>query len=119
MYALLTGTPPFECSTVQDTLVKIKSGKFTLPPGVSESACDLIQNLLVQDPKIRMLVTDVLEHKFLNQSVTADELKTDSLMVLDDLKSEAYVTLDPTKAAKFEVIADTPAFRNALKRSNN
>ena len=28
LYAMLTGTPPFECSTVQDTLVRIKSGKF-------------------------------------------------------------------------------------------
>ena len=28
MYALLTGTPPFECPSVQDTLLKIKSGKF-------------------------------------------------------------------------------------------
>lgn len=28
LYAMLTGTPPFECKTVQETLVKIKGGKF-------------------------------------------------------------------------------------------
>ena len=42
MYALLTGTPPFECSTVQDTLVRIKSGKFNLPSTFSAASGDLI-----------------------------------------------------------------------------
>lgn len=84
MYALITGTPPFECSTVQDTLVRIKSGKFKLPSNISPEACDLIQNLLTQDPKIRMHIEDVLSHKFLYSSDI--NLKEDSLMVLDDLK---------------------------------
>jgi len=35
LYALLTGTPPFECPTVQDTLLKIKTGKFTSLEGTS------------------------------------------------------------------------------------
>jgi hypothetical protein len=38
MYALLSGTPPFECPTVADTLIKIKSGKFTMIKGASEHA---------------------------------------------------------------------------------
>ena len=83
---------------------------------MSDSAIDLITNLLVQDPKRRMLISDVLEHKFLTEFKV--ELKIDSLMVLDDLKSDAYVTLDPTKSGLFEATADTPAFRN-LKRSGN
>jgi serine/threonine protein kinase len=35
LYALLTGTPPFECPSVQDTLMKIKKGKFKLPETMS------------------------------------------------------------------------------------
>ena len=42
MFALLTGTPPFECSTVQDTLLRIKSGKFELPSNFSAASGDLI-----------------------------------------------------------------------------
>ena len=38
LYALLTGTPPFECPTVQDTLLKIKIGKFTSLEGISSPA---------------------------------------------------------------------------------
>jgi hypothetical protein len=44
----------------------------------------LIQNLLTQDPKIRMHIEDVLNHKFLY--IVDINLKEDSLMVLDDLK---------------------------------
>lgn len=46
LYALLTGTPPFECSTVADTLMRIKSGKFTLPSNFSKIAEDLVAKLL-------------------------------------------------------------------------
>jgi serine/threonine protein kinase len=35
LYALLTGTPPFEGPSVQDTLMKIKKGKFKLPDTMS------------------------------------------------------------------------------------
>jgi polo-like kinase 4 len=42
LYALLTGTPPFECPSVQDTLLKIRKGKFNLPSEISEEAGDLI-----------------------------------------------------------------------------
>ena len=38
LYALLTGTPPFECPTVQDTLLKIKIGKFTSLEDISSPA---------------------------------------------------------------------------------
>ena len=42
LYALLTGTPPFERPSVQDTLLKIRKGKFNLPSEISEEAGDLI-----------------------------------------------------------------------------
>ena len=38
LYALLTGTPPFECPSVQDTLLKIRKGKFNLPSHMSDHA---------------------------------------------------------------------------------
>ena len=68
MFALLTGTPPFECSTVQDTLVRIKSGKFNLPSAFSASSGDLINQLLTQDPKVRPTVYSVLNHIFITSN---------------------------------------------------
>ena len=45
-YALFTGTPPFECSTVEETLLRIKSGKFSGLKNVTPSATDFISRLL-------------------------------------------------------------------------
>jgi serine/threonine protein kinase len=56
LYALLTGTPPFECATVQETLFKIKSGKFKLSEEFSPEANDLISKLLTQDPSSRFRI---------------------------------------------------------------
>ena len=90
MFALLTGTPPFECATVQDTLVRIKAGKFKLPQGLSANACDLIQRLLTQDPQQRLHITDVLDHSFLKLERAPVD---DQRLILEDL---AYITLDPS-----------------------
>ena len=46
MFAMLTGKPPFECATVQDTLMRIKSGKFIIPGQSTPEASDLINRLL-------------------------------------------------------------------------
>lgn len=46
MYALITGTPPFECPTVQDTLMKIKAGKYEQVQG-SNHMRDLLSKLLI------------------------------------------------------------------------
>ena len=67
MYAMMTGKPPFECATVQDTLVRIKSGRFVIPADFSEEAADLINKLLTQDPSVRTTVADVLNHAFLKR----------------------------------------------------
>jgi len=46
MFAMLTGKPPFECATVQDTLMRIKSGKYVIPGEFSPDAADLVSKLL-------------------------------------------------------------------------
>ena len=110
MFALLTGTPPFECSTVQDTLIRIKSGKFELPSNFSASSADLIQKLLTQDPKSRLSVDDILKHQFIKSNcepkVPQDQPELNGKMVLSDLINDygttpkskepmGFVTLDP------------------------
>ena len=65
LFAMLTGTPPFECSNVQDTLMKAQKGKFDLPWQLSPQAKDLIHKLLVLDPSKRITIEDVISHEFL------------------------------------------------------
>ena len=71
MYAMMTGKPPFECATVQDTLVRIKSGKFVIPADFSQEAADLINRLLTQDPSVRTNIKDVFNHAFLRRYAPA------------------------------------------------
>lgn len=73
LYALLTGTPPFECPSVQDTLLKIKKGKFQLPDHMSAEAQDLVRKLLNSDPDNRISINDVVNHQFLNQKIKIPE----------------------------------------------
>lgn len=79
MFAMLTGKPPFECATVQDTLMRIKSGKFEMPGEFSTEVKDLIGRLLTTDPKLRMSVKDVLAHPFIIKYApsTAEEADQD------------------------------------------
>ena len=56
LYALLTGTPPFECPSVQDTLLKIRKGKFKLPDHMSDTVQDLVTKLLNSDPENRITI---------------------------------------------------------------
>ena len=64
-YALITGTPPFECPTVQQTLLRVKEGEFVMPKYVGEQAGDLIKKLLNPDPIKRVNIVDVLRHPFI------------------------------------------------------
>lgn len=65
MYALLVGRPPFETSTLSETYQRILRGAYTLPPGLSDSARNLLIALLQSEPQDRPSLTDVLEHPFL------------------------------------------------------
>lgn len=46
LYALLTGSPPFETTSVKDTFEKIKKGNFLMPKNRSKEAIDLLEHLL-------------------------------------------------------------------------
>jgi polo-like kinase 1 len=65
MYTLLVGTPPFETNNVKATYKKIKEIDFTFPNTISSEARDLIEKILVLDPKRRPTISEVLNHPFM------------------------------------------------------
>mgnify|MGYP000385443754 FL=1 len=71
MYVLLAGYPPFDGSSDTEVLSKIKTGEFSLQkepwPHVSESAKDLIRNLLCPH-EIRISANEALGHPFIINS---------------------------------------------------
>ena len=132
LYALLTGTPPFECPNVQDTLLKIKKGKFKLPGNMSAEVQDLVSGLLDANPDNRIGIEEVLSHDFL--APVRDQLGLPKLQVspkkedspretdkeLGDLLG--FVTLDPNENSSFKEEAKKAVKEDALshlKRSGS
>lgn len=64
VYACLTGNPPFESASIQNTLLKLKDLKYSLPDYLSNCAVDLITSLLSWEPKTRLNIFQVKSHSF-------------------------------------------------------
>ncbi|XP_018323148.1 aurora kinase C-like [Agrilus planipennis] len=64
-YEFLTGKPPFESTSYDETYRKISKAIFTFPSYVSEPAQHLISNLLVVNPDKRLDLNGILEHPWI------------------------------------------------------
>jgi 5'-AMP-activated protein kinase catalytic alpha subunit len=64
LYALLTGTLPFDDESVQVLFKKIRSGVYSTPDYLSRSVANLIEKLLTVDPLKRATIKDIREHEW-------------------------------------------------------
>ncbi|CAF1002333.1 unnamed protein product [Rotaria sp. Silwood1] len=64
LYALLTGTLPFDDDNVQVLFKKIRSGVFPIPDYLNPSVVDLLQKMLRVDPVRRATIKDIREHEW-------------------------------------------------------
>lgn len=64
-YELITGKPPFEAKTYEETYYNITHAKYDFMPYMSYLACDLIRKLLVLEPSRRLPLKDVLKHDWI------------------------------------------------------
>ncbi|CAF0959536.1 unnamed protein product [Brachionus calyciflorus] len=64
LYALLTGTLPFDDESVQILFKKIRSGVYSTPDYLSRSVADLISKMLTVDPLKRATVKEIKEHEW-------------------------------------------------------
>ncbi|CAF1341967.1 unnamed protein product [Adineta steineri] len=62
LYALLTGTLPFDDDNVQILFKKIRSGIFPIPDYLNPSVVDLLQKMLTVDPVRRATIKEIREH---------------------------------------------------------
>ncbi|CDZ98556.1 serine threonine-protein kinase [Phaffia rhodozyma] len=69
LFALLTGRLPFDDANIGILLQKVKAGRFEIPSGVPRSARDLIEKMLVVDPKKRIKMSEIFAHPFFNSKV--------------------------------------------------
>jgi 5'-AMP-activated protein kinase, catalytic alpha subunit len=71
LYALLCGTLPFDDESIPNLFKKIKSGMYSLPSHLSQSARELILRMLVVDPMKRITITDVRQHAWYKHKLPA------------------------------------------------
>ena len=65
IFALLTGSPPFETESVAATYSRIAAGTFSIPSSISEQAASFLTSLLVYQPEQRPNLASLLLHPFM------------------------------------------------------
>merc|ERR1719253_1623055 len=107
MYILLCGAPPFYGDTDAEVLEKVRRGKYDFDMSawedVSMDAKDLINNLLVIDPKKRFTVEKALHHTWVERLAPNSGGKQISNTAFSNLK--AFRAQNKLKKAALTVIA--------------
>ena len=67
LYAMATGSPPFEGRSIKETLMKVQKGEFQFPKHITPELRDLLENLIQHDPVLRFDMDQVLQHPFFTQ----------------------------------------------------
>ena len=76
IYTLIIGKPPFETRDVKTTYKRIKMNAYSFPESaiISDSAKNLITQILVTDPSKRPSLDQILIHDFFNQGTSIPKL---------------------------------------------
>ncbi|XP_054289342.1 aurora kinase A-like [Macrosteles quadrilineatus] len=69
-FELVTGKPPFETKSYDETYYRIQRSLFIFPPHVSPLARDLIKKLLVVKPSARLPLPEVKSHEWITVHVS-------------------------------------------------
>ncbi|XP_078173010.1 calcium-dependent protein kinase 26-like [Carex rostrata] len=107
VYILLCGVPPFWAETEQGIFEQVLNGKLDFDsepwPNISESAKDLVRQILVRNPKKRLTAHEVLCHPWLQVEGAAPDRPLDSA-VLSRLKQ--FSATNNFKKMALRVIAE-------------
>lgn len=85
IYTLFVGRPPFESSDLKETFEKVTQSNFSIPSHLSLAARNLIQNLIVKDPKKRLSLEQIQRHPFFRKN-SAASAKDESVINTNRLK---------------------------------
>ncbi|XP_010930818.1 calcium-dependent protein kinase 28 [Elaeis guineensis] len=107
LYILLSGVPPFWAETEAGIFRQILQGRLDFEsepwPGISDSAKDLIRNMINRDPKKRFTAHEVLCHPWIVDDKVAPDRPLDSA-VLSRLKQ--FSAMNKLKKMALRVIAE-------------
>ncbi|KAG1472855.1 hypothetical protein G6F56_001295 [Rhizopus delemar] len=69
LYAMLSGTLPFQASTMPDLIEKIRTASFAKPRLISRNAQDLLKRLLCIDAQKRITAQECLVHPWMTENL--------------------------------------------------
>ncbi|KAI8878199.1 Pkinase-domain-containing protein [Backusella circina FSU 941] len=67
LFALLSGHLPFDDDNIRLLLNKVKLGKYKMPSHISDGARDLIEKILVVNPKQRLTMWQIQQHPWFKE----------------------------------------------------
>ncbi|XXG81127.1 hypothetical protein AAC387_Pa09g1831 [Persea americana] len=107
LYILLSGVPPFWAETEKGIFDAIMQGDIDFEsdpwPSISNSAKDLVREMLTQDPKKRITSAQVLDHPWIREDGEASDRPIDSA-VLSRMKQ--FRAMNKLKKLALKVIAE-------------
>lgn len=74
LYTMLVGRPPFETESLKETYTRIKRTSYSLPSHLSQSAKELITEILTSKPEGRPSLEEITSHKFFTGGFVPDAL---------------------------------------------
>ncbi len=89
LYALLTGTLPFDDSNQAILYRKIREAKFFMPSYLSASAQNLIRRMILPNPLERITIPEIKQHSWYLEGLPF------YLQIMDNSKSDITHTADP------------------------
>ncbi|KAJ2519134.1 hypothetical protein H4217_002887 [Coemansia sp. RSA 1939] len=67
LFFLLCGRTPFEGEKLNEIYAKISRGKFSLQPYLSKDSQNLLQQMLMVNPKLRITMKGIIDHPWTNK----------------------------------------------------
>ena len=115
LFIMLVGLPPFECADDKDPRYRIiqKGGLMTMLDGwnrsISNEAGDLLQNMLYENRKDRLSLTQIMEHPWVSHE--GDSIKNSSAC---HAKRSQKVSVDDDSARNVKFVEVTQAGNESL-----
>ena len=114
LYIIISGMPPFNGSSDQDIMKKVKVGKFSFSDAcwsaISDKAKNLITKLLTYDPEQRPSAEEALKHPWITEMSTQQVDSSVAMGALSNLKN--FRADQKLKQATFAFIASQLLTKN-------
>ncbi|EPY32598.1 5'-AMP-activated protein kinase, catalytic alpha subunit [Angomonas deanei] len=97
LYALLCGCLPFDEDSIPVLFTKIKKGKYSIPSSMQESPKQLIQQILVVDPLIRLTIPQIRDNAWFNVNLPMRLTYNESLFTSQEDRINPVLVTDTAK----------------------